>query len=154
MVYYNVEDYVRQKKRHAKEISVPPLANLLAAADYVRNVFETKKLAHGFMGGLEMLCLGYRREMPDLQIAYDDKDFHRIKAKLEADQRIRLPEGINSLFPARLLVRTGPAFRDKDCAHSGDIEVDIIPPDFGELLPSHRPGLGSKEGCTLPLPTL
>jgi hypothetical protein len=39
------------------------------------------------MGGLEMLCLGYRREMPDLQIAYDDKDFHKIKSKLEHDQR-------------------------------------------------------------------
>lgn len=88
------------------------------------------------MGGLEMLCLGYRRGMPDLQIAYDDKDFHRIKAKLESDQRVRLPEGINSLFPARLLVRTGPAFKDKDCRHSGDIEVDIIPPGSHGTPPS------------------
>lgn len=87
MGYYNVEDYVRQKKQHAKEISVPPQANLLAAANHLRSIFEAKKLAYGFMGGLEMLCLGYRRGMPDLQIAYDDKDFHRIKAKLESDQR-------------------------------------------------------------------
>lgn len=87
MGYYNVEDYVRQKKQHAKEISVPPRANLLAAANHLRGIFETKKLAYGFMGSLEMLCLGYRREMPDLQIAYDDRDFQRIRVKLEADQR-------------------------------------------------------------------
>lgn len=49
--------------------------------------------------------------------------------KSSADvQSIRLPQGINSLFPARLLVRTGPAFKDNDCTHSGDIEVDIVPP--------------------------
>lgn len=80
------------------------------------------------MGGLEMLCLGYRREMPDVHIAYDDKDFNRVKAKLEADQRVRLPDGMNPLFPAKILVRTGPGYKDEGCSDAATIEVDIIPP--------------------------
>jgi len=87
MGYYNVEDYTKQKRRQEKAFRVPPKANFLAAANHIRNLFESKKFPYGVMGGLEMLCLGHRREMPDLQIAYDDRDFHRIKSKLEADQR-------------------------------------------------------------------
>jgi hypothetical protein len=87
MGYYNVEDFTRQKKQQEKEIVVPPRPNFLAAAKHLRSLFDSKKFTYAFMGGLEVLCLGYRREMPDLQIAYDDRDFNRIKAKLEADQR-------------------------------------------------------------------
>jgi len=106
------------------------------------------------MGGLEMLCLGYRRESPDLQIAYDDKDFHKMKSKLESDQRyidsifsmrkladkrsIRLPEGMNSLFPARILIRTGPAYKGESCTHSADVEVDLVPPGQPYLLCLYR----------------
>jgi|TARA_R110002003_G_scaffold12_1_gene803 hypothetical protein len=89
MGYYNVEDYLKQRRQQEK-IRVPPKANFLAAVNHIRNMFEGKKFTYGVMGGLEMLCLGYRREMPDLQIAYDDRDFHRIKAKLESDQRYAL----------------------------------------------------------------
>ncbi|KAF1919556.1 hypothetical protein BDU57DRAFT_144367 [Ampelomyces quisqualis] len=128
MGYYNVEDFTRQKKQQEKEIVVPPRANFLAAAKHLRSLFDGKKFTYAFMGSLEMLCLGCRREMPDLQIAYDDRDFNRIKAKLEVDQRVRLPEGINSLFPAKILVRTGPAYKDENCTQAGDIEVDLIPP--------------------------
>lgn len=87
MRYYNVEEFNNQKRQQGKDFKVPPRANFLAAANHIRNVFEGRKLSYGVMGGLEMLCLGYRREMPDVHIAYDDRDFSRIKAKLEADQR-------------------------------------------------------------------
>jgi hypothetical protein len=87
MGYYSVEDFVKQKRQREKEAMAPPRANFLAAANHIRGLFEGKKFTYGVMGGLEMLCLGYQREMPDLQIAYDDRDFHRIKAKLETDQR-------------------------------------------------------------------
>lgn len=50
-------------------------------------LFDAKRFTWGFMGGLAMLCLGYKREMPDLHIAYDDKDFNRIKAELSYDPR-------------------------------------------------------------------
>ncbi|KAF2032498.1 hypothetical protein EK21DRAFT_98894 [Setomelanomma holmii] len=129
---YNVEDYLKQKRQQDK-VRVPPMANFLAAASHMRKLLEGKSLTYGIMGGLEMLCLGYRREMPDLQLAYDDRDFHRIKAKLEADQRVRLPEGMNSLFPAKVLVRTGPQYKDEGCTQAADIEVDLVPP--GESFP-------------------
>jgi hypothetical protein len=87
MGYYNVEDFMKQKRQQDRDVKIPPKANFLAAVDHLRKLFEGKKFTYGIMGGLEMLCLGYRREMPDLQIAYDDKDFHKIKSKLEHDQR-------------------------------------------------------------------
>jgi hypothetical protein len=87
MGYYNVEEFMKQKRQQEKHIKIPPKANFLAAIDHIRKLFEGKKFTYAIMGGLEMLCLGYRREMPDLQIAYDDKDFHKIKSKLEHDQR-------------------------------------------------------------------
>jgi hypothetical protein len=87
MGYYNVEDFLKQKQQQKNQIVVPPKANFLATANHLRKLLDGKKFTYAVMGGLEMLCLGYRREMPDLQIAYDDKDFQRIKAKLEADPR-------------------------------------------------------------------
>jgi hypothetical protein len=41
---------------------------------------------------------------------------------------IRLPDGMNSLFPAKILVRTGPAYKDEGCTQTADIEVDLLPP--------------------------
>jgi hypothetical protein len=84
---YNVDDYIKQKKQQGKEVRVPPKTNFLAAANHIRTLFDAKKFVYGVMGGFEMLCLGNQREMSDLQIAYDDKDFHRIRSKLEGDQR-------------------------------------------------------------------
>jgi hypothetical protein len=144
MGYYSVEDFVKQKRQRGSKAIVPPKANFFAAANHIRDLFEGKKLTYGVMGGLEMLCLGYQRDMHDLQIAYDDRDFHRLKDKLEADRRcayidsalviqandssIRLPEGINSLFPAKILIRTGPSYKDEGCTQAADIEVDLVPP--------------------------
>ena len=85
--YSNAEEVNKQKRHQVKDVQIPPRTNFLAAADHVRHLFESKKFAYGVMGGLEMLCLGYRREMPDLHIAYDDRDFNKIKVKLEADKR-------------------------------------------------------------------
>jgi hypothetical protein len=85
--FYNVEDYMKHRRQQETGLRIPPRENLFAAANHIRNMFEGKKIVYGFMGGLEMLCLGHRREMSDLQIAYDDKDFHRMKSKLEGDPR-------------------------------------------------------------------
>ena len=83
--YYNPDYYnnwkLKQKRRG------PPRANFLAAANFIRNLFDGKKFNWAAMGGLAMLCLGSRREMPDMHIVYDDSDFQRIKAKLESDPR-------------------------------------------------------------------
>ena len=89
MRYFNVDEYNRHKRQQG--FRVPPEANFLAAASHMRDIFEAKKLAYGFMGGFAMLCLGNRRAMPDLHIAYDDRDFAKIKSKLEADQRYASP---------------------------------------------------------------
>lgn len=83
--YYNAEDL--QKRQGGGATKVPPKANLLAAVNQIRGLFERKKLVYGVMGRFEMLCLGHRRDISDLQIAYDARDFHRIKAKLEGDPR-------------------------------------------------------------------
>jgi hypothetical protein len=85
--FYNVEEYMKHKRTQEIRLRIPPRNNFFAAANYIRNLFENKKIGYGFMGGLAMLCLGHRRDMPDLQIAYDDKDFHRIKFKLDGDRR-------------------------------------------------------------------
>ncbi|CAO2654576.1 Nn.00g113090.m01.CDS01 [Neocucurbitaria sp. VM-36] len=129
--YFNVE-IKQQKKQQANGIEIPPRANFLAAADHIRYLFESKKFTYAVMGALEMLCLGYRREMPDLHIAYDDKDFNKIKVKLEGDKRIQLPDGMNPLFPSKLLVSTGPAFKDAGCTSAATIEVYLIPPGSHE----------------------
>jgi hypothetical protein len=87
MGYYNVDNFNKQKMQKEQGVKVPPRANVLAAANHIRSFFEGKKFTYAFFGGLEMLCLGFRRELLDLHITYDDKDFQRIKAKLEKDQR-------------------------------------------------------------------
>ena len=83
--YYNVDDFNEYKKKQGK--CLPPRINVLAAACHIQALFDAKKFTYGFIGGLPMLCLGYKREMPDLHIAYDDKDFERLKAKLGSNPR-------------------------------------------------------------------
>lgn len=83
--YYNVDEFNDSKRKLGK--FVPPRTNVIAAASYLQAFFNAKKFTWGFMGGLPMLCLGYKREMPDLHIAYDDKDFERLRSKLESDHR-------------------------------------------------------------------
>jgi hypothetical protein len=83
--YYNVADFNEYKRKHGK--CLPPRVNVLIAACYIQEFFDAKKFTYGFMGGLPMLCLGYKREMPDLHIAYDAKDFERLKSKLENNRR-------------------------------------------------------------------
>jgi hypothetical protein len=41
---------------------------------------------------------------------------------------VRLPKGTNPLFPTKILVRTGPAFKDAGCSDNVDVEVDLVPP--------------------------
>jgi hypothetical protein len=87
MGYHNVEPVNKQQRGQGRVSRIPPQTNVVAAASYIRQLFERKNFSYGIMGGLEMICLGHRREIPDVQIAYDDKDFSRIKAKLEKDHR-------------------------------------------------------------------
>jgi len=85
--YYNVDEYNNWKRKQGSNFRSPPRANYVAAATHIRDLFDSKKLSWAAMCSLAMLCLGSRRDMPDLHIIYDDKDFQRIKTKLEADKR-------------------------------------------------------------------
>lgn len=144
MKYYDVESFKEWKRKQGKAYKSPPRANFFAAANHIKNLLDGKKINWAVFGSLAMLCLGSRREMPDIHITYDDRDFQRLKIKLEADQRyrdpqayrlseayrnrVRLPKGMNSLFSSKLLVMTGPKFKDANCTESMDIEVDLVPP--------------------------
>ena len=77
----------RRTSKQEKSFKVPPRPNLLAAASHIRALFDAKKFTWSFLGGLEILCLGYRREQPDLHIVYDSRDFERMRKKLEGDRR-------------------------------------------------------------------
>ncbi|KAJ4990284.1 hypothetical protein SVAN01_04166 [Stagonosporopsis vannaccii] len=123
--YYNVDDFNNYKRTQGK--CVPPRTNVLAAASHIQTLFDAKKFTYGFMGGLPMLCLGYKREMPDLHIAYNDKDFERLQVKLESDRRIRLPAGMNPLLPFKILVWTGPSHKDHGCTVDATVELDLVP---------------------------
>ncbi|KAF3052605.1 hypothetical protein E8E11_010267 [Didymella keratinophila] len=123
--YYNVTDFNEYKRKHGR--CLPPRANILTAACHVQEFFDAKKITYGFTGGLPMLCLGYKREMPDLHIAYDAKDFERLKSKLENNRRIRLPTGMNPLLPFKVLVWTGPEYKDEGCSINASIELDLVP---------------------------
>ncbi len=35
---------------------------------------------------------------------------------------------MNSLFPSKILVRTGPAYMDKECTDAAVVEVNLLPP--------------------------
>ncbi|PSN62320.1 hypothetical protein BS50DRAFT_502737 [Corynespora cassiicola Philippines] len=117
-----------QKREPERDSRIPPRANFLAAANYMKNLFDGKKFNWAAMGGLALLCLGARRDMFEIQIVYEDRDFNRIKPKLEADQRIRMTETMNSLFTTKLLLATGPQFKDIGCTQSAEIVVYLIPP--------------------------
>lgn len=83
----HLENSVQKKPQQGAKDRMPRRVNVVAAASYVRKIFESKRLAYSIMGGFQMSCLGNGREVSDVQIAYDDRDFDRIKKKLEADPR-------------------------------------------------------------------
>ncbi|KAF2010075.1 hypothetical protein BU24DRAFT_467562 [Aaosphaeria arxii CBS 175.79] len=126
--YYSVEEYNSWKRKLGANYRSPPKANFLAAATYIRNLLDGKKMNWAAIGGLAMLCLGSRREMPDIHIVYEDRDYNKIKMKLEADPRVRLPRDMNPLFPSKILISTGPKFRDAGCTHDMEVELDLVPP--------------------------
>ncbi|KAF1993311.1 hypothetical protein P154DRAFT_394328, partial [Amniculicola lignicola CBS 123094] len=133
--YYDVENYNSWKKNQGRNFKSPPRANFLAAANHLRSLFDGKKINWAAIGGLSMLCLGSDRDMPDIHIVYDDKDFHRVQSKLEHDSRVRLPQGgMNPLFSAKILVGTGPRYKDHGCADNADVEVDLLPPGKKPLI--------------------
>ncbi|KAF2728310.1 hypothetical protein EJ04DRAFT_538491 [Polyplosphaeria fusca] len=125
--YYDVEDFKRWKRSQGSAFKCPPRANFLAAANHMRNLMDGKSINWAAMGGLAVLCLGSRREMPDIHIVYDAKDFQKLQKKLESDQRVRIPKGMNALFPAKLLVATGPQHKD-NCTENAEVEVNMVPP--------------------------
>ncbi|KAF2789559.1 hypothetical protein K505DRAFT_420395 [Melanomma pulvis-pyrius CBS 109.77] len=126
--YYSVEDYNTWKRKQGRNFRSPPRANYLAAANHIKNILDGKKLSWAATCGLAMLCLGSRRDMPDIHIVYDDRDFQRIKTKLEADKRVSLPKGMIPLFPAKILIATGPKYKDASCMENVEVEVDLVPP--------------------------
>ncbi|KAL1593284.1 hypothetical protein SLS60_010892 [Paraconiothyrium brasiliense] len=134
--YYDVNDYLRWKRSQGKNNKVAPRPNLLAAASWLRRFFDARKTNWAAMGSLAMLCLGARREIPDIHIVYDDKDFQRIKMKLQTDPRVRLPRDMNSMFSSKLLISTGPKYKDAGCTENADIEVEMIPPGSHGTPPS------------------
>jgi hypothetical protein len=85
--YYDVNDYHDWKRKQGAQFKNPPRANFLAAAGYVRDLLDGKKMSWAAFGGLAMLCLGSRREMRDIHIVYESQDFTRIITKLEKDPR-------------------------------------------------------------------
>ena len=85
--YYDVDDYKKWKQGRGKKNPVAPRPNLLAAVSWLRRFFEARKTNWAAMGSLAMLCLGARREIPDIHIVYDDREFERIKKKLQSDPR-------------------------------------------------------------------
>jgi hypothetical protein len=95
MGYHDVTGHGKQRTSQGNEMQIPPQANVLAAASHVRRLFESKKFTYAIMGELAMLCLGYKCEIRDVFIAYDDKDYNRIRKKLEADRRYARPALIN-----------------------------------------------------------
>ncbi|KAF2121091.1 hypothetical protein BDV96DRAFT_479868, partial [Lophiotrema nucula] len=125
--YYNVEDLNSWKLRQGNDYRGPPRANFIAAANHIRNLLDGKSINWAAIGGLPLLCLGSRRDMMDIHIVYEAKEYNRLLKKLEHDQRIRLPKGMNSLFPAKILIQTGPQFKD-NCTESRDVEVNLLPP--------------------------
>ncbi|KAF3039522.1 hypothetical protein E8E12_005683 [Didymella heteroderae] len=123
--YYNVDDFNEYKRKQEK--CLPPRINVLAAACHIQEFLDAKKFTYGFMGGLPVLCLGYKRELSDLHIVYDEKDFERLKSKLENNRRIRLPTGMNPLLPFKALVWTGPEHKDQGCSINASVELDMVP---------------------------
>ena len=85
--HYDVDEYKKWKRGKGKAFKIAPRPNLLAAASWLHKFFEARKTNWAVMGSLAMLCLGARREMPDIHVVYDDKDFQRIKMKLQNDPR-------------------------------------------------------------------
>ncbi|CAI6342117.1 unnamed protein product [Periconia digitata] len=134
--YYDTADFSNWKRKQGSLYRIPPRSNFLAAINHIRLLLDGKKINWAAMGGLAMLCLGSRREMPDIHIVYDDREYSRLKAKLEGDARIRLPTSMNPLFPSKILVSTGPKFRDTACSENIDVELDLIPPGSHGTPPS------------------
>ncbi|RAR13979.1 hypothetical protein DDE83_002711 [Stemphylium lycopersici] len=126
--YHHVERSIPRKPQQGRVNNMPPQANIVAAASRIRQLFESKRFAYSIMGGLQMFCLGNEREVSDLHIAYDDRDFSRIRKKLEADRRVQLPEGMNPLVASRILIETGPSYQDIGCTRSATVEVNLLPP--------------------------
>jgi hypothetical protein len=40
---------------------------------------------------------------------------------------VQLPDGMNSLLPSTILVRTGPYYQDLGCTNPATIEVHLVP---------------------------
>ena len=85
--YFDVGEFNLGKRKQGSAYRLPPRPNYIAAANYIRNFFDDKKMNWATMLSLAMACLGSRREMADIHIVYDDRDFLRIKLKLETNPR-------------------------------------------------------------------
>lgn len=50
---------------------------------------------------------------------------------LHADEiRVQLPDGMNPLFPAKILVHTGPSYKNEGCTQEANVELNLVPPGW------------------------
>lgn len=56
--------------------------------------------------------------------------------------RTRIPREMNALFPAKVLVGTGPSHKDNGCMEEVEIEVNLIPSGELTTLPPANPVWG------------
>ena len=95
--YYDLEAFNTWKGQRRVNFT-PPRPNFIAAASYIRKFFDAKGFEWAAIGGLAMLCIGSRREMVDIHVVYDDRDFQQIKIKWEADRRYLCAYPVDALL--------------------------------------------------------
>lgn len=141
--YYGLEDFNSWKRSQGLNFRVPPRPNFISAAGHVASFFNSHEFTWAALGGLAMLYLGSPRNMFDIHIIYHQREFQRMKDKLELDRRyfmsflyvgptlisvsVKLPRGMSPLSPTKVLLRTGPVFQDEGCTDNVDIECNFIP---------------------------
>jgi hypothetical protein len=57
----------------------------------------------------------------------------RIRSTKADTHSVQIPEGMNPLLPSKILVSTGPAYRDLGCTEFRTVEVNMIPPGEYEV---------------------
>jgi hypothetical protein len=100
--YYNLEDYNAWKRNRGLKYRALPWPNFLCAVDYVTGVLDGHGVTWAAVGGLSMLCLGQTRNMFDLQIIYNRREFRKLECVLESDRRYFA----SHLYAQRLLTDT------------------------------------------------
>jgi hypothetical protein len=89
--YYDLEDFNSWKRAQGLKFRVPPRPNFLCAAGHITSFLDGHNFTWAALGGLAIFCLGSHRNMFDIHIIYDHREFRRMKEKLELDKRYFRP---------------------------------------------------------------